>query len=85
MNSFQHLNNEEILKQVQDDKSSGLMSIRLIVYDVLGSEITTLLNQRQQPGNYEVTWDAGNQPSGIYFNQLKCGDYAETKKMILLK
>ena len=63
--------------------TSGWQTIK--VYDVLGKEITTLVNEHRPAGNYEVEFDASNLPSGIYFYQLKAGDYVETKKMILIK
>ena len=59
--------------------------VRLLIYDILGREVATLVNQKQKPGNYEVNWEASNQPSGIYFYQLTVGNYVETKKMILLR
>ncbi len=60
-------------------------NVILKVYDILGREMATLVNQKQKPGNYEVEWDAKNQPSGVYFYQLNTGNYTETKKMILLR
>jgi photosystem II stability/assembly factor-like uncharacterized protein len=57
----------------------------LKVYDILGREIQTLVNETLQPGSYEVTFGGSNLSSGIYFYQLKAGDYIETKKMVLLK
>ena len=58
---------------------------QLHVYDILGTEIVTLIEEQQQPGKYEVKWDASNVSSGIYFYQLKTRDYIATKKMILIK
>jgi hypothetical protein len=55
------------------------------VFDLLGNEIETLVNEEKQTGTYEVTWYAENLPSGIYFYQLKAGSFIETKKMLLLK
>ena len=55
------------------------------IYDILGHEVKTLVNKEQRPGQYEVTWDAAGQASGIYFYKLTAGDYSETKKMILLR
>jgi len=55
------------------------------VFDVLGKEITTLVNEEKSVGTYELNWYAGNLPSGIYFYQLNAGSFVETKKMILLK
>lgn len=65
-------------------------SVRLIVYDVLGREIATLVNEKQKPGYYKVTFDAVSQPSGVYFYKLSVSKgaeqvYSESKKMVLLK
>jgi hypothetical protein len=57
----------------------------LKVYDVLGNEITTLVNEYRNAGSYEVEWNASNLPSGVYFYNLRAGDYVQTRKMILLK
>jgi len=59
--------------------------ITLIVYDVLGKEVATLVNEERPAGNYEVEFNAANMPSGVYFYQLQAGSFAETKKMILMK
>jgi subtilisin-like proprotein convertase family protein len=58
---------------------------QLIIYDILGKEVTTLVNENLSPGTYEVEWNAENIPSGIYFYQLKTENYTETKKMLLIK
>ena len=57
----------------------------LKIFNTLGKEIATLVNEEKQPGNYEITWDASDLPSGIYFYQIRSGDYIETKKMLLIK
>ena len=57
----------------------------LKVYDILGKEIVTLVNENKPAGNYEVNFDASSLASGIYFYKLQSGNYIETKKMILLK
>jgi photosystem II stability/assembly factor-like uncharacterized protein len=59
--------------------------VSIKVYDVLGNEIATLVNEEKLAGEYEVEFNATNLPSGIYFYQLKAGDYTETRKMVLLK
>ena len=66
-------------------KTFGNDRVVLIVYDLLGKEITTLVNEKLQPGTYEVTFDGSNLPSGIYFYQLRTEDYIESKKMVLIK
>ncbi|MBL1215518.1 MAG: T9SS type A sorting domain-containing protein [Ignavibacteriae bacterium] len=43
----------------------------ITVYDILGNEITLLVNEQKPSGTYEVVWDAGNQPSGIYFYKIE--------------
>jgi hypothetical protein len=59
--------------------------IILKVVDVLGREIGVLVNEPKSPGIYEAEFNASGLPSGIYFYQLRAGDYAETKKMTLMK
>ena len=59
--------------------------ISLRVYDVLGSEIATLISDVKNAGNYEISFDAVNIPSGVYFYKLQAGNFVETKKMMLLK
>jgi predicted secreted protein len=59
--------------------------VTINVYDILGNEITTLVSEEKQPGTYEVEFDGKQLPSGIYFYQLKAGNYIETKKMVLIK
>jgi len=55
------------------------------VFDILGSEIETLVNEEKPAGTYEVNWNAANLSSGVYFYRLQAGDYTSVKKMILLK
>ena len=57
----------------------------LKIYNVLGSEVVTLINEYRPAGRYEVNFDAYSLPSGVYFYQLSIGDYIITKKMTLLK
>ncbi len=59
--------------------------VSLKVFDILGREVATLVNKKQSPGNYSVTFDAGNLPSGIYFYKLMENTFVQTKKMILMK
>jgi len=62
-----------------------LSYVTLKVYDVLGSEVTTLVNEEKSTGSYEVEFNASTLPSGIYFYRLQAGSFVETKKMVLLK
>jgi photosystem II stability/assembly factor-like uncharacterized protein len=59
--------------------------VSLKVYDVLGNEVTTLVNEEKPAGSYEVNFDASGLSSGIYFYKLQAGSFIETKKMILMK
>ncbi len=59
--------------------------VTIKVYDVLGNEVETLVNDKKSAGSYDVGFDGTNLTSGIYFYQLRSGDYTETKKMILLR
>jgi hypothetical protein len=60
-------------------------SVTLKVYDLLGREIATLVNEEKLPGIHNVKFDGNNLPSGLYFYQLKTNEFIQTKKMILLK
>jgi hypothetical protein len=68
---------------------SGISHVTLKIYDVLGNEIATLVNEEKPAGTYEVEFNSASSnvhpASGIYFYQLKAGDYLNTKKMILMK
>ena len=59
--------------------------VRLSVYDILGREVSVLVNQRKNAGSYEVKFDAAGSPSGVYFYRLKAGDFVQSKKFVLLK
>ena len=66
-------------------ETSHASSVRLIVYDLLGREVASLVNEEKPAGNYEVKWNAANLPSGIYMYKINAGNYTAVKKMILLK
>lgn len=59
--------------------------ISLKVYDILGKEITSLINEVKSPGNYTVEYNAGNLPSGIYFYKIAADGYTAAKKMVIIK
>ena len=61
------------------------VKVILKIYNSIGQEITTLVNENKKPGIYEVVWDASVQPSGIYYYKLTSDQFSQTKKMILLK
>jgi hypothetical protein len=68
------------LRQAQ---SNVLVTIK--VYDVLGNEVATLVNEEKPAGEYEVEFNAAGIPSGVYFYQLKTGSFIQTRKMVLLR
>jgi len=59
--------------------------VSLKIFDILGREVATLVNENKPAGNYEVNFDASNLSSGVYFYQLRAGSFTETKKLILMK
>lgn len=67
------------------DARRETQGVRLIVYDALGREVVTLVNQELSSGSYEIDFDGGNLPSGIYFYKLTAGTHKETKQMMLIK
>lgn len=64
---------------------TGRADVQIKVYDVLGREIVTLVNEKLRPGIYETEFNGDNLSSGVYFYVFKAGNYIESKKMILLK
>ena len=62
-----------------------LSFVSLKVYDLMGNEVATLVDEYKPAGNYEVVFDASHLSSGAYFYQLKAGSYSQTKSMILIK
>ena len=59
--------------------------VNLSVFNLLGQEVKTLVNEEKSPGEYEVRFDGSNLPSGIYFYRLVAGDFVKTMKMLLMK
>ena len=59
--------------------------VKLVVYDVLGKEVSILLNEAKKSGSYKVEFDGSNLSSGIYFYKLIINNFVDTKKLVLLK
>ena len=57
----------------------------LKVYDILGREVATLVNERKAPGSYTVQFNASGLASGVYLYRLQAGSFVETKKMLIVK
>ena len=70
---------------VETQYIASLQSVYLKVYDILGTELVTLVNKQQAPGNYKIKFDASGLPSGIYFYKLSYGTSTLTRKMMLIK
>jgi hypothetical protein len=62
-----------------------MSKVSLTLFNLLGEEITSLVNEDKSAGNYSVEFNAVNLPSGVYFYRLIAGDFTSTKKMVLLK
>ena len=60
-------------------------NVKLVVYDILGREVRTLLNEFKNPGTYELNFDATNLASGTYFYRIEAADFTSIKKMVLVK
>ena len=59
--------------------------VKIVVYDILGREVKSLVNEIQKAGSYSVIMDASNLASGAYYYRMEAGDYLNTKKMIIIK
>lgn len=59
--------------------------VTLIIYDVIGREVSVLINKEMTPGIYEVNWDASKLPSGIYIYKLTTGGFRAIRKAVLIK
>ena len=59
--------------------------VTLKVFDVLGRAVATLVNEKKQPGEYNITWDAGSLPSGVYFYRLQTAKFPSVRKMLLIR
>lgn len=59
--------------------------VSLKIYDILGNEVATLVDEYKTPGTYEVAWNAKNLSSGVYYYRLTSGNFSEVKKLILIK
>ena len=59
--------------------------VQIKIYDILGKEISMILNEFKSPGNYSIEFNGSNLASGVYFYQLKSGNFVQTRKMILIK
>jgi hypothetical protein len=81
----------KIKYQVPSNMKSGISNVKITVYDMLGNEVATLVNEAKNRGTYEVEFNASESArghgisSGIYFYRLQAGEYIQTKSMVLVK
>jgi hypothetical protein len=73
------------IPNVETRYASSLQMVTLKVYDILGNEVATLVNENKPAGTYEVEFNASELPSGIYFYRMKAGGITSTKKMLMVK
>lgn len=66
-------------------ETKNFISVQLKVYDILGNEVATLVNEEKPAGEYEVEFNGGKLTSGLYFYRLQAGSFSETKKLILMR
>ncbi len=71
--------------QIPVTRSQTAVHTTLKIYNFLGQEVATLVDELKDPGYYTVTWDAGDMASGVYLCRLTAGTYTETKRMVLMK
>ena len=73
------------IPNVGDANFASPTNVSLIIYDILGNEITALVNENKPPGIYEIEFDAASLPSGVYLYKLETGSFTQIKKMVLMK
>jgi hypothetical protein len=66
-------------------RGSGPLHVRLRVFDLLGREVSVLVDEPKAPGSYRVSWDAGGLPSGVYFSSLEAGGQRLIRRMVLVR
>lgn len=70
---------------VKTDVTNQGSNVTLLVYDILGNEVATFVNETLSSGSYEVDLNTADQPGGAYFYRMNSGNSTETKKLILVK
>jgi len=71
--------------EIPRDARRETQDVKLVILDVLGKEVATLVNKQLQPGSYEVEWNAANYPSVTYFYKLSSDVFSDSKLMLLIK
>ena len=60
-------------------------NVQIIIFDLSGRQVQSLINEFQSPGYHSINWNADNHPSGMYFVKMIAGDYVNTQKLMLIK
>jgi len=68
-----------------DVPASSKSNIKITIFDILGKEVDVLVNENLEAGQYTVDWNSTNIASGIYFYEMKAGQFRDIKKMIVVK
>jgi flagellar hook assembly protein FlgD len=84
-NPFNPVTKIKFTAAVVDAKFASTTNVVLKIYNILGREIKTLVNEQKPPGSYEVEFDGNKLSSGVYFYKLSTGKFSKTKKMLLIK
>ncbi len=71
--------------EIPRNERSEMSKVKLVVYDLLGSVVRTLVDEQKSAGKHKVTFDASKLPSGVYFYQINAGSFNQVRKMLLLK
>ncbi len=66
-------------------QGAGVSDVRLVVYDILGRAVATLVNEKQAPGTYKIQFNGAKLASGVYYYRLTAGNFETTRSMLLLK
>lgn len=67
------------------ETAQPVVSTELTIYDILGREVKTLINEHLQPGSHKIEFNAADLPSGVYYYSLTTGQFSSTKKMVLIR
>ena len=73
------------IPNVETHRDASLQMVTLKVYDILGNEVATLVNEEKPAGSYEAEFRAAGLASGVYFYKLSAGEYTDSKKMVIIK
>ena len=69
----------------QNGRTQSTMAVELKIFDMRGREVAVLVQAEQKPGEYEVVFDAGDLPAGLYFYRLRAGNFSTTRRLLLLR